>query len=105
MPAVTVREALIARERIKHLVRETRMELSPSLSDFMRVPVYLKLECHQATGSFKLRGATNAIAGLTSQQRALGVVTASTGNHGRALSYAAAAAGVRATVPFKTCPF
>ncbi|MCE0963261.1 MULTISPECIES: hydroxyectoine utilization dehydratase EutB [Pseudomonas] len=98
MPAVTVREALIARERIKHLVRETRMELSPSLSDFMRVPVYLKLECHQATGSFKLRGATNAIAGLTSQQRALGVVTASTGNHGRALSYAAAAAGVRATV-------
>lgn len=105
MPAVTVREALIARDRIKHLVRETRMELSPSLSDFMKVPVYLKLECHQATGSFKLRGATNAIAGLTSQQRALGVVTASTGNHGRALSYAAAAMRrSRYRVPFKACP-
>jgi len=61
-------------------------------------PVHLKLETRQHTGSFKLRGATNALLSLDAAARARGVVTASTGNHGRALAYAANAQGVRATV-------
>ncbi len=60
--------------------------------------LWLKPESLQPTGAFKLRGATNAIAGLDSAQRARGVVTHSSGNHGWALAYAAAAADVPATV-------
>ena len=52
----------------------------------------------QRTGSFKLRGATNALLSLSADERARGVVAASTGNHGRALAYAARAVGRRATI-------
>jgi threonine dehydratase len=58
----------------------------------------LKHEQRQLTGSFKLRGATNAVLALTPEQRARGVVAVSTGNHGRALAYAAAKEGVACTV-------
>lgn len=61
-------------------------------------PVYLKLEHHQITGSFKLRGASNAILNLTPEQRARGVVGVSTGNHGRGLAFAARETGVRCTI-------
>lgn len=60
--------------------------------------VKLKLETAQPVGSFKLRGAANALAALSDAERARGVVCASTGNHGRALAYAAAKAGAAATV-------
>jgi threonine dehydratase len=60
--------------------------------------VYLKLEHHQITGSFKLRGATNALLALTEDQRQCGVVAASTGNHGRGLAYAAQQAGARCII-------
>jgi threonine dehydratase len=61
-------------------------------------PVWVKAESLQRTGSFKLRGATNALATLSETESASGVVTFSAGNHGRALAYAAQIAGVRATV-------
>lgn len=60
--------------------------------------LYFKLECLQETGSFKSRGAWNQISQLTQDERARGVVTTSSGNHGRALSWAAARAGVPATI-------
>jgi len=60
--------------------------------------LWLKPESLQPTGAFKLRGATNAIARLDDGQRSRGVVTHSSGNHGWALAYAAAAAGAPATV-------
>lgn len=63
-----------------------------------RGALWLKAECLQPTGAFKLRGATNAIAGLSEAQRAAGVVTHSSGNHGQAVAFAATAAGVHATV-------
>ncbi len=60
--------------------------------------LFLKLECFQPTGSFKIRGATYRIATLEAGERAAGVVAASTGNHGAAVAHAAHAAGVKATV-------
>ncbi|HTF89829.1 MAG TPA: pyridoxal-phosphate dependent enzyme [Planctomycetota bacterium] len=63
-----------------------------------RVELRLKLECQQLTGSFKARGAWNQIAQLSAAERAAGVVTVSSGNHGKALSWAAQKAGVRACV-------
>ena len=61
-------------------------------------PVLLKAECLQVTGSFKARGATNAVARLTEDERARGVVTHSSGNHAQALARAAREAGIAATV-------
>jgi threonine dehydratase len=63
-----------------------------------RVELRLKLECRQETGSFKARGAWNNVALLTPRERAAGVVTVSSGNHGTALAWAAARAGVRAAI-------
>ncbi|WP_323113662.1 hydroxyectoine utilization dehydratase EutB [Pseudomonas guariconensis] len=98
MSALSLHAIYLAHQRIQGRVRRTPLEHSPALSRHVGVPVYLKLESQQLTGSFKLRGASNAIACLTEAQRALGVVTASTGNHGRALAYAASQLGVPATV-------
>ena len=87
-----------AARRIEGRVLRTPFVLSASLSERCGVPVGLKLEHHQTTGSFKLRGATNAVLSLSADQRARGVVAASTGNHGRALAHAAKAEGSRATI-------
>jgi threonine dehydratase len=87
-----------ARHRIAGTIRPTPVDASPSLGELTGVPVWLKCEHHQHTGSFKLRGAANAVAQLTPEERARGVVAASTGNHGRALAYAAQAQGARAVV-------
>ncbi|WP_454857014.1 hydroxyectoine utilization dehydratase EutB [Rhizobium binxianense] len=89
---------LSTQERIAGRIVRTRLVPSPSLSDMCGVPVGLKLEHHQTTGSFKLRGATNAVLSLTAEERTRGVVAASTGNHGRALAHAAKAEGAIATI-------
>jgi threonine dehydratase len=98
MPVLQLNDIYLARQRIESLVRRTPMEHSPSLSRLLGVPVYLKLESWQITGSFKLRGASNAVAQLGDEQKVRGVVAASTGNHGRALAYAASRLGVKATI-------
>lgn len=87
-----------AAARISGHVLRTPMAESASLSTLGGVPVHLKLESHQRTGAFKLRGATNAMLALPADQRRHGVVAASTGNHGRALAYAARSVGSKATI-------
>ena len=87
-----------AKARIAGRVRATPLAHSPSLSEMSGAPVYLKLEHHQITGSFKLRGATNAVLALSDEQRNCGVVGVSTGNHGRGLAYAAQQAAVRCII-------
>ncbi|WGD51040.1 hydroxyectoine utilization dehydratase EutB [Bradyrhizobium sp. CB1650] len=87
-----------ARDHIARRILSTPLVGSSTLSDICGVTVALKLEHHQTTGSFKLRGATNAIIKLTKAERERGVVAASTGNHGRALSHAARTVGSRATI-------
>jgi len=87
-----------ARQRIAGRVVSTPLVTSPSLSASLGHDCLLKLEHHQVTGSFKLRGATNAVLSLTDEQRARGVVGVSTGNFGRGLAHAAKAAGVRCII-------
>ncbi len=91
-------EIRAARERIAGRVRQTFCDASRSLSERLGVPVFLKLEHQQLTGSFKLRGATNAVALLDGEARQRGVVGVSTGNHGRALARAAREAGLRCVI-------
>ena len=95
---ITVQDIAAARNRIAGGVRETMLVPSPALSALGGAEIHLKLEQMQITGSFKLRGATNAVRALGEAQRVRGVVGVSTGNHGRGLAYAAARAGVRCIV-------
>jgi len=76
--------------------RETPVEMSEAVAE--GVPVLLKLEHLQKTGSFKFRGACNKIAGLTREQAAAGVVAASNGNHGLGVAAAAQPLGIAAEV-------
>jgi len=87
-----------AAARIDGRVLRTPTVESAVLSERSGVPVHLKLEHHQTTGSFKLRGAANAVLSLSPEERARGVVAASTGNHGRALAFAAKSEGSVATI-------
>lgn len=91
-----------ARRRIAGQAVRTPLVRSHALSERFDAEILLKLETQQPTGAFKLRGATNMIAALIERHGhdalAAGVVTASTGNHGRAVAYAAARLGVPAVV-------
>ena len=84
--------------RIAPFVKRTPMILSRELSDSLGGEVYLKLECQQDGGSFKLRGALNALLALTAAERSAGVVASSAGNHGIGVAMAAERLGIRATI-------
>lgn len=92
---VTLDDIRAASNRIRGKIAETPLLRDEVLSARLGHPVLMKGEHLQTTGAFKLRGATNAILSL---RQSRGVVTASTGNHGRALAHAARALGIPATV-------
>jgi threonine dehydratase len=85
---------LQAQQRIKPYIRQTPLMYSEALSERTGAKVWLKLECRQPTGSFKIRGALHKVMSLTPEDLAAGVVTASAGNHGLGLAYAARSLGL-----------
>lgn len=87
-----------AQRTIRSIVRHTPLASATSLSTQFDSSIVLKLESMQETGSFKLRGAANKILNLSPEQQTRGVVTVSTGNHGRAVAYVAKLLGIKATV-------
>jgi threonine dehydratase len=87
-----------AAQRIAPHVIRTPLVRSAGLSDFVGGDVWLKCECDQRTGSFKVRGATNVVAQLDAEARARGVVASSAGNHGAGIAAAARAFGAPCTV-------
>ena len=95
---IGIDDILRARERIASKIQMTPVVASLALEELCNMPVFIKLEHHQITGSFKLRGATNAIMNLSAAQQKHGVVGVSTGNHGRGLAYAARQAGIRCII-------
>lgn len=94
----TLADVFLARRRLHGHVRNTPLRPATTLSQHFQRDITFKLECLQPTGSFKLRGATHALLQLEPAARARGVITMSTGNHGRALAHAAAGMGVRAVI-------
>jgi threonine dehydratase len=98
-PGIGFRAAVeAAHGRIREHVLETPLEPSPELSGRGGAEVLLKMENLQRTGSFKLRGAMNKLQVLGPDVRGRGIVTASSGNHGAAISWALAALGGRGVV-------
>jgi len=82
-------EIFAAAHRIRDVVRRTPLRLSLALSERAKRDIYLKLECTQITGSFKLRGAFNTVATLPPDVRARGIVASSAGNHGLGVAWSA----------------
>lgn len=85
----TFAEIWSAHTRISPYVMRTPLRRSPALSEEFDADIFLKLENWQPTGSFKVRGAFNLLLQLTPAEIARGLVTASAGNHGAAVAYAA----------------
>jgi threonine dehydratase len=95
---VTLDDVRVARERIMpHLHRTPSLD-SATLSERTGTDIAIKCETFQRTGSFKARGALNALLQLTPEQKERGVITLSAGNHGQGLAFAAQKVGTRAVV-------
>lgn len=97
-PCVTLDDVLAARERIRDGIERTPCPASLGLSRLTDKRIYCKLDSLQATGSFKERGARNALLQLDDAQRAQGVIAASAGNHALGLSYHGGQLGIPVTV-------
>ena len=97
--SISLDDITAARNRINKYIQRTPLAQSPWLSELTGGRILLKVESLQTTGSFKLRGAVNALASLLERSMvAPRVVTASAGNHGRAMAWAAERLGVELTV-------
>ncbi len=95
---ITFRDIEAAAERIKGAVYESPCPQSIPLSELTGMQIYCKLDNLQRTGSFKERGAHNALSQLSPEQKKKGVIAASAGNHAQALAYQGKLLGVPATV-------
>lgn len=95
---ITLEAVQRARARIADGLRLTPCAYSPSLSEISGMSIYCKRDFEQATGSFKERGARNALLSLSSEERARGVVAASAGNHALGLAWHGALLGIAVTV-------
>ena len=94
----TPAEILAAAHHLRGVIVRTPFLRSDALSEIARTDVYLKCENLQRTGSFKLRGAYNALAALPADVRARGVVASSAGNHGLGVAHSAHLLGLRARI-------
>lgn len=99
LPMPTFSGVVAARERIAaYRVANTPLRHWVGLSGLVDANVSVKHENHQPTGAFKVRGGINLVSQLDDDERASGVVAASTGNHGQSVAYASKLFGVRATI-------
>lgn len=91
-------DVLAAKRRILGHVERTPLRNYPALDRLARVEVWVKHENFQVTGAFKIRGGINLVSRLTRDERARGVIAASTGNHGLSVATAAQRFGMPATI-------
>jgi len=104
---VTINTIRDAHNRINTHVLKTPVKSNTEINENAGVELYFKCENLQRSGSFKIRGAVNAVLCLSDNEANNGVVTVSSGNHGTALSLAAKIRGINATVvlPKNALPF
>ena len=95
---MTLGEIYAARQRIHDIIRPTPLLRHPLLTHETGLDIWVKHENHNPTGAFKVRGGLNLVRALSPEERARGVVTASTGNHGQSIAMACQLSGVRCKV-------
>lgn len=106
MQPVTFNDVLHAKRRLQPHLARTPLHSYPALNAFLGAQVHIKHENYQPVGAFKVRGGINYLSQLPDEARERGVITASTGNHGQSIAYAARLFGVpaRIVVPERANP-
>ena len=94
----TFNDVLAARQRIAPYLKPTALHRYPALDELVGTQTWVKHENHQPICAFKIRGGINLMSQLSDDERRRGVITASTGNHGQSIAYAAGLFGVRAII-------
>ena len=94
----TFQDVLAARRRIAPYLRPTPLFSYPALNDLIGTEVHVKHENCQPVGAFKVRGGINLVAQMTAAERARGLISASTGNHGQSIAYAGRLFGVQVRI-------
>jgi len=100
------KDVLLAQQRIRPYLPRTPLHSYPAVNALVGTKVYIKHENYQPVGAFKVRGGINLMSQLNPEERAQGVISASTGNHGQSVAFAARLFGVKAriVVPEKANP-
>jgi threonine dehydratase len=98
LTAPTLNDIYVARERISPYVPRTPLMRHPLLDEAARLSIWVKHENHNPTCAFKVRGGLNLVGAMTPEERARGIVTASTGNHGQSIALASRIHGAHCTV-------
>ncbi|NIN69030.1 MAG: pyridoxal-phosphate dependent enzyme [Anaerolineae bacterium] len=96
--APALQDILAAQKRIRRYLSPTPLHHYPLLSELVGTDIWVKHENHQPIGAFKVRGGINLVSQLSPGEKERGVITASTGNHGQSIAYAARLFGVQAIV-------
>lgn len=94
----TFDDVIVARERITPFIHQTPVLTSTFMNELTGAELFFKCENFQKAGAFKVRGASNAVFGLSDEMAAKGVATHSSGNHALSLSYAAGRRGIPCNV-------
>ncbi len=94
----TFEDILAARRNVYRFLKPTPLYQYSGLCELLGTQVWVKHENHLPVGAFKVRGGINLVAGLTDQEKLAGLFTASTGNHGQSIAYAARQFGAKATI-------
>ncbi len=85
----TFQDVLHAQRQIRPYLRRTPLYSYPAINVLLGTEAYIKHENYQPVGAFKVRGGINLVSQLSAQERERGVISASTGNHGQSVAYAA----------------
>jgi threonine dehydratase len=97
-PVPTLADVIAARPNVYRYLKPTPLHYYAGLSELVGAEVWVKHENHQPVGAFKVRGGLNLAAHLTAGERQAGLFTASTGNHGQSIAFAARVHGLKATI-------
>ncbi len=95
---LTLQNVLLAKHILTRYLSRTPLHHYPALDKMLGTRLLIKHENYQPVGAFKVRGGINLLAQMSNDERARGVIAASTGNHGQSVAYAAREFGVRATI-------
>jgi threonine dehydratase len=98
MHTPTFRDVLLAQRQIRPYLARTPFHSYPALDALVGTAVYVKHENYQPVGAFKVRGGVNLVSQLSPEERARGVISASTGNHGQSVAFAGRLFGVAARI-------
>src|SRR5690348_9225158 len=94
----TFQDVLHAKRQIRPYLKPTPTYSYPAINDLIGTEVYIKHENYQPVGAFNVRGGINLVSQLSQEERERGVISASTGNHGQSVAYAARLFSVKAII-------